>query len=153
MEAAAEGHVVIDNPIAKIECASNMKGLVNTHGVGVAARIVLETLTFGSPVGTCTNSWHVTVVSAGWLDLHATSGGNATVTSTGMTIEATRIGVTCRYATTGTDIGTFTAGEHGTVDLSAALPFHSGSFLCGEGATTWTGRYKVSSPTNLSFDS
>jgi len=153
IESSAEGHAVLDNPIAKIECVSTVKGKVETHGTGVTAGGAIETLTFGSPVGTCTNSWHVTVVSAGSLEIHATSGGNGTLTSSGATVEATRFGVTCRYATSSTDIGTVTAGEHATLHITASIPFHSGSFLCGEGATTWTGAYKVSSPTNLSVDS
>ena len=146
---AANGHVVLDNPIAKIECGSNVEGTVQTHGAGVTAGGAITALSFTG----CTNSWHVTVVSAGSLEIHATSGGNGTLTSSGATVESTRFGITCRYATSKTDIGTVTAGEHAKLDISAAIPFHSGSGLCGEGATTWTGSYSVSSPTNLSIDS
>ena len=152
IEASAEGHVVIDNPIAKIECASTLQGTLNTHGSGVTANVVLGTLTFGSPVGTCTNDWHVTVVSAGWLEFHSIGNGDATVTSTGITIEATRFGINCRYATSSTDIGTITDGQNATIDLTAALPSHGGSFHCGTGATTWTGSYTVTKPVPLVID-
>jgi len=146
--AAAEGHLVMDNPIAKIECASAVTGKIESHGAGVTARGNLSALSFTN----CTNSWHVTVVLAGWFEYHSIGSGDATVTTTGMTIEATRVGITCRYGTSSTDIGTLTDGTHATIDLSGALPFHGGSGLCGSGAMTWTGSYKVNSPTNLSFD-
>lgn len=147
----SEGYVPIDNPIAAINCVSNAAGKVGVHGAGVTAVVPLSSLSFTN----CTNSWHVTVVSAGWFEFHATSNGNGTVTWTGATIEATRLGITCRYSTSSTDIGTFTGsgtGEHATLHISAALPFHGGSGLCGSGATTWTGSYKVTTPTDLSVD-
>jgi len=146
------GHIVLDNPIAKIECTSNLLANVESHGTGVTVKGKVTLLQFGSPTP-CTNSWHVTVISGGSLEIHAIGGGNGTVTSSGATIEATRLGITCRYATSGTDIGTLTAGIFGEIDISAAIPFHSGSFLCGSGATTWTGQYALSGPTNVSVDS
>ena len=152
IESGAEGHAVLDNPIAKIECASSVSGKVESHGSGVTAKGNIASLTFGSPVGTCTNDWHVTVVSAGSLEIHSLGNGNGTLTSSGATVEATRFGVNCRYATNNTHIGTVTAGEHATLHIQASIPFHSGSFLCGSGATSWTGSYKVASPTNLSID-
>ncbi len=152
IEASAEGHAVLHNPIAKIECASTVKGAVESHGSGVTAKGNIASLTFGSPVGTCTNDWHVTVVSAGSLEIHSIGSGNGTLTSSGATVEATRFGINCRYSTNNTDIGTVTGGEHATLHIQASIPFHSGSFLCGSGATVWTGSYKVSSPTNLTVD-
>ena len=149
ISATAEGHVVLDNPIAKIECASAVQGAVETHGDGVTAGGNISALSFFN----CTNSWHVTVVNKGSLEIHHISGSNdGTLTSSGATVESTRFGVTCRYATSNTDIGRVTAGEHGTLDISAAIPFHSGSGLCGSGATTWTGSYSVTTPTNLEID-
>jgi hypothetical protein len=147
----SEGYVPIDNPIAAIPCVSNAGGTVGQHGAGVTAIAVLSNLSFTN----CTNSWHVTVVSPGWLEFHALGGGRATVTSTGATIEATRFGITCRYATSSTDIGELTPASfsttHATLDIKGALPFHGGSGLCGSGATTWTGSYKVTTPTGLSI--
>ena len=147
ISAEGEGHVVLDNPIAKIECASTVSGSVESHGASVTAGGKITSLAFTG----CTNSWHVTVVSAGSLEVHATSGANGTLTSSGATVEATRFGVTCRYATNNTDIGTFTGGSPATLDISASIPFHSGSFLCGAGATSWTGSYEVTTPTSLTL--
>lgn len=157
LEASAEGHVVLDNPIAKIECASTVKGAVTQHGTGVTVKgtIAKEDLTFTG----CTNSWHVTVVSPGTLEIHNISGTHdGTLTSSGATVESTRFGITCRYATNATHIGRLTGApainepEHATLDISAGIPFHGGSGLCGEGNTTWTGSYTVTTPTNLSVD-
>src|SRR6188472_4056675 len=147
IKAEAEGHVVLDNPIAKIECASAVEGKVESHGEGVTVGGKISALSFTG----CTNSWHVTVVSAGSLEIHALGEGNGTLTSSGATVEATRFGVTCRYATSNTDIGTLTSGEPATMDINASIPFHSGSFLCGSGATSWTGSYKVTTPTSLTL--
>jgi hypothetical protein len=145
----AEGHVILDNPIAAISCASKVEGSVEQHGEGVTAKGNISALSFTN----CTNSWHVTVVSAGSLEVHPIAGSSdGTLTSSGATVEATRFGMTCRYATSSTDVGRVTAGEHATLDISAAIPFHSGSGLCGSGATTWTGSYGVTAPTNLTVD-
>jgi len=88
----------------------------------------------------------------GSIFFHWTSGYNGTVTSSGMTVEKTRFGITCRYATSNTTIGTITGGSPATLDASGSLPFHSGSPLCGEGATTSTGSYKLTSPSTLLVD-
>jgi len=148
LSSSAEGHVVLDNPIAKIECASAVTGKVESHGAGVTAKGNISALSFTN----CTNSWHVTVVTAGSLEVHSIGSGDGTLTSSGATVESTRLGVICRYVTSSTDIGTVTDGTHATLDISAAIPFHSGSGLCGTSATTWTGSYKVNSPTNLVID-
>jgi hypothetical protein len=148
INAKAEGHVVLDNPIATIQCAVNLEGTVASHGEGKSASGVLSALGFTG----CTNSWHVTVGSPGSLDIHWTSGANGTVVSSGATIEATRFGVTCRYHTEVTDLGTLTGGSPATLDLAGSVFFHSGSFLCGEGATTWTGAYEISAPSSLYVD-
>ena len=147
--AEAEGHLTLNNPISKIECASKVEGAVESHGEEVTAGGAVSLLSFTG----CTNSWHVTTVSAGSLEVHQTELGNGTVTSSGATIEATRFGVTCRYATSSTTIGTLTGsyitGNDATLDVSASVPFHSGSALCGTSATGWTGSYKFSVPSAL----
>lgn len=147
--AASEGHVTLNNPIAKVECASTLEGKVESHGAGVTVKGNVSTLSFSS----CTNSWHVTTVSAGSLEVHETGTGDGTLTSSGATVEATRLGVTCRYATSSTAIGTltgsFTTGTNATIDLSGSIPFHSGSGLCGAGAVGWTGSYVVTTPSLL----
>lgn len=150
IEFAAEGHVVLDNPIAKIECPSEMAVGIQSHGTGVTAKGTL----FWFQYEDCTNSWmDSTTIASGSLEFHATGSGRATVTSSGLTWESTRFGVTCRYATNNTDIGTLTPGTPATLDISASIPFHGGSFLCGSGATTWTGSYTVTSPATVSVDS
>jgi hypothetical protein len=44
--ASAEGHVVFDHSIAKIECASNLKGAVTSHGAGQEALGPITSLSF-----------------------------------------------------------------------------------------------------------
>lgn len=148
IKAETEGHLVLHNPIAKLECASILEGKVESHGEGVSATGQVTSLSFSS----CTSSWHMTVVSGGTLAIAASSEGNGTVSSSGMTLEATRLGITCRYATSSTAVGTLTGGAPATIDISASIPFHSGSPLCGSGSTAWTGSYKVVSPESLIVD-
>jgi len=145
--ATAEGHAVLHNPIAKIECASTVSGPITSHGVGKPVGGTIETLDFTA----CTNEWHVTSVSGGTLSVN-NEGATTTVTSSGATVESTRAGITCRYATNNTKVGTLTSGTTATMTISAAIPFHSGSFLCGSGATTWTGSYIVNTPDTLIID-
>jgi hypothetical protein len=152
VHAVSEGHVVLHNPIAKIECESTVDIGSLTHGVGVTAKGTISSLSFTG----CTNSWHVTVVTGGELEIHPdTPGGgqyDGTLTSSGATVESTRFGVNCRYSTSNTEIGTLTGGAHATLSISAAIPFHNGSPLCGSGATSWTGSYTIDSPTSLYVD-
>jgi hypothetical protein len=153
LHATSEGHVVIDNPIAKIECSLTLEGEAKPGSAGKPVSVPLGSLAFSG----CTNSWHLTVISNGTLEISWIAGtNNGTVKSSGMTIEATRFGVTCRYRTENTDIGTLTGskatGATATIDLSVALPFHSGNFLCGEGATTTTGSLSVGTPDYLDID-
>src|SRR6188472_2576566 len=92
IHAASEGHAILQNPIAKIECASTVEGTVEQHGSGSTVKGNISNLSFTG----CTNSWHVTVVTAGSLELHWKAAGEGTVTSSGATVEATRFGVACR---------------------------------------------------------
>ncbi|HEU4738268.1 MAG TPA: hypothetical protein VFS54_04195 [Solirubrobacterales bacterium] len=153
IHAVHEGsHVTLDNPIAKIECNSTVHGASLTHGAGVTAKGNI-TVAFTN----CTNSWHVTVIASGSLEVHNISGTtDGTLTSTGATVTATRLGIECRYATNATDVGRLTSsdttGKEATLDITAAIPFHGGSGLCGGGATTWTGNYVVKTPTTLYVD-
>jgi hypothetical protein len=149
LKAEAEGHTVIDNPIAKIECASTFEGKVESHGAGVEASGKTANLTFTG----CTNSWHVTVTVFGAFGVVWSSNFVGVFAMVGVIIEVTRFGVTCRYsAGSGTKVGTLTGGTPATLDISASLPFHSGSPLCGEGTTAWTGSYKLTTPTSLFVD-
>lgn len=149
LNAAAEGHVVLDNPIWKLECTSTVAGKVEGHGVGIPASGNISSLIFTN----CTNDWHVTVVSAGSLSVKGIEGSyNGEVIASGATVETTRFGISCRYLTNSTKIGLLTGGSPGTMHIQSSIPFHSGSFLCGSGATTWTGSYKVASPNSLYVD-
>jgi len=150
IRAEAEGHTVLDNPIAKIECASTIEGTITGHGAGKPVSGSVSTLDFTN----CTNEWHVTTVSGGTFSIDNT-GATITVTSSGATFEATRLGVTCRYATNNTLIGRLTNSESdfssATMHVVGIAPFESGSFLCGENMA-WTGSYKVVKPIPLTID-
>jgi len=143
------GHLKLANPIATIECASTLEAKVERHGPESVAGGKVSSLAFTG----CTNLWHVTTVSPGELAIEWTSGYNGVVTSTGMTINATRLGVACNYVTSGTPIGTITGGTPATIHLQAALPSHTGSSgLCGSGTAKLEGSYKLSSPESLFVD-
>ena len=155
LAAAAEGHAILHNPIAEIKCASTVTGFVEHHEPTEKVRGDISSLTFGSPVGTCTNSWHVTVVSGGELSVEWQAGGagfNGDVYSDGATVEATRFGITCRYKTETETVGTLTGGKTATMHIDADIEFHSGSGLCGTDPTEWTGSYILNSPDELYVD-
>ena len=146
----SKGHVQVDNPIAKIECEYTQITDVDGHAW---YRWFWVHRTATKPVfSNCTNSWHVTVVSAGEEEVEHTSGYDGAVYSTGMTFEATRFGVTCRYATNNTKIATLTGGSPAIEHLSGNIPFHSGSGLCGSSPTAWTGTLEIKSPSSLFVD-
>lgn len=164
------GHAVLLNPIAKIECHSVVEGKVESHGPGKTAKGKITKLQWGEHgktdasgnlTGTCTNNWHVTTVAAGELEIHWKAEHEGTVTSIGATVEATRFGITCRYKTESTPIGTLTdshktgttaAPKTATFDIHGLIPFHSGSPLCGSGTTTWEGAYEILTPDTLYID-
>jgi hypothetical protein len=148
IKAESEGHIVLHNELAKIECASTIEGKVEKHGAGVTASGNISALSFTG----CTNDWVVHVNFKGSLEVHWTSGYNGTVTSTGMKITATRYGVSCIYETSATDIGTITGGTPATLHLVANIPRVGGSFACGGSTAQLTGSYKVTSPSALLID-
>jgi len=135
------GHVILANSNANIECASTVEGSITSQGSGVTASGNLSSLSFTG----CTGGWTVTVNALGSLEGHWTTGYNGTLTSSGTTVTAvlhTIFGdITCRYATSNTSIGTVTGGSPATLDISASIPFHSGGGLCGSGASAWSGNY------------
>jgi hypothetical protein len=142
------GHIVIENSIADIECASTFEITINSHGAGVTASGNIASLTFGAPAGTCTNSWQLAVIAPGTLQFHYAAPGVGLVKSSGMTITAKRFGVTCTYATNNTEIGELTDSDTtkgvATLHLEAILHLHSGSAgLCGVGADSWEGSYET----------
>jgi hypothetical protein len=133
------GHIEFANPIANISCASKLNGPIESHGAGVTATGKVSTLTFTG----CTNSWHVTAVNMGSLVAHHTSGYNATVTSSGVRVDTTRLGVTCVYITNNTPIGTATGGNPATLHIEASIPISAeeSSGLCGSGNSKMEGSY------------
>ena len=139
-EAVSEGHLVFNNPIAKIECSARMAGTVESHGGGVTAKGPVIELVFSG----CTNSWHVTAVTLGTLEAHYVSGYNATITSAGARTDATRLGVTCVYETNNTDLGLATGGNPTTMHITASIPINTSesSGLCGSGNIKMEGSYK-----------
>ena len=152
-DAASEGHVVIANSIANIECSSTLEGEVKFPGGNEPISVPLTSLTF-----TCTNSWAPTVSSPGSLEVHAIPGSqNGTVTWSGTKISFSRFGISCNYKTEATDVGTLTGskatGATATIDLSGKLIIDSGgSFLCGSNTAAFSGSYKVGAPDYLDID-
>ncbi len=148
------GHVKLENPIAKIECASTVSGHIERHGTGVTVGGKITTLDFTG----CTNSWHVTSIANGELELHYVSAGVGTLTSTGAKVDTTRLGVTCVYQTNETHIGTATDSSitkgTATLHVSAEIPINSteSSGLCGSGKAKWEGAYTVTTPMELWID-
>jgi hypothetical protein len=139
------GHVNIHNSIVDIQCSSTFEGTVSSHGAGVTASGNISTLQFNN----CTNEWVVDVTTNGSFEVHATSTtghGTGSFTSSGMTITATRAGISCSYMTnSGTSIGTLTGGTPATLRVEATIHRHAGSFLCGGTTTFWTGSYVTTS--------
>ncbi|HEU4462964.1 MAG TPA: hypothetical protein VFR75_10265 [Solirubrobacterales bacterium] len=140
--------VLIPTNAPAIECNSTAQGAVVANGT--PASVESGSLTFGSP--NCTNSWHVTAASAGTLTISSAGA----ITSSGVTVEATRFGVVCRYASSGTTLGTLTdsgkTGGTATMHIEASIPRHNGSALCGEKPTKWEGSYKIGTPDVLYLD-
>lgn len=137
-----------------IACNSNVEGKIETHGTSVTAEGKISKLTWSNCEGGT-----ATTVTNGKLIAHATGSSNATLTSTGSKVKAEVSSIfgtiTCEYETNATSIGTLTGstttGGNATLDISASIPRVAGSFLCGE-AGTWTGSYRVTSPSTLNVD-
>lgn len=152
IKAASEGHIRVDLPgtFPKLECSSAFEASVESHGEEVPAAAKLIALSFSE----CTNTWHVTVLSLGKLEIKWTSNYDGTVLSTGATIQATHSGVNCRFSTNETTLGTIKGGSPATIELGGAVTLHSGSFLCGSKPSEIqiTGNYVLTSPTSLFVD-
>jgi hypothetical protein len=135
------GHLALHNPEMQLECASTFDGTVQTHGVGQIISVQLSSMSFTG----CTGGWTIAVNSPGWLSAIHTTEHSGKVTSSGLTATATLnlvfFHITCRYATSSTNLGTLTGGTPATLDIEGKLPFHSGSAACGEEPSQWTGDY------------
>lgn len=128
------GHIGIANKIANIFCSSTIEGSVVAHGSGIPTDVNLSTVLFTG----CTNSWHVTAVTNGTLSITSTGGHNGSVMSSGMRIDATRLGVTCVYDTLNTPLGILTGGNPATLKVETYIPLNSdlSSGLCSFGGPT-----------------
>lgn len=145
IHAVSEGHVKLENSIAKIECGSTVEGAVEEHGSTATAAGNITALTWTG----CTNFWHVTTETGknGRLEVHWTSGHNGLLTSNGARVDTTRLGVTCVYETKNTSIGTVTGGNPATLHIEANIPIDevASSGLCGKSTAKWEGSYQTTS--------
>jgi hypothetical protein len=156
--ALAEGTTSLDGTFVTVSCgASEVEGKVEQHGAGVTTTGKISKLTFSE----C--NFPVTVIKTGTLEAHATkvesNNADGTLTSTGFEVSIETSVGKCIFSTNGTDVGTgsltgsSTTGGNATLDVkSASIPRTGGSFLCGSSGT-WTGSYKVVTPSTLYIDS
>jgi hypothetical protein len=147
---AGTNHILIHNETADIECNSSFEARAEKHGAGIPVSGKITRLVFSN----CTEGWTAHIINGGELSVTSDGGYNGTVRWTGATIETTSsfFGITCRYATNNTHLGTLAGGASPTLKISAHIPFHGGSFFCGGESVAWTGSYKFTSPTPLYVD-
>jgi hypothetical protein len=152
----SEGTVLLSGETISVSCSSaSLEGSLEQFGPGITALGTVTNLSFTG----CTQ--HIVVIANGKMELHATSGGNGTLTSTGatVTIQFTTIfgNVHCNFATNNTDIGTLTGstttGSTATVHMkSVSIPVEAGSnFLCGSNASL-SGSFRITSPDSVDVD-
>jgi hypothetical protein len=152
IKAASEGTTSLHGPFTTVSCtASTVEGSVAKHGAGVTVSGSISKLTFTG----C--NFPVTVLKAGSLEVHNIAGTNdGTLTSSGAEITITTSIAACLFTTSNTDIGRLTKAPsntgHATLDInSAGIPRTGHSVFCGSSGT-WTGSYKVETPTGLLVD-
>ncbi len=135
------GHVVLSTVFANITCSSTIEGPVQDHGAGRKVSSSLTALAFTG----CTNSWHVTTLVPGVLEIEWTSGHNGTVFSEGAVVHVTAFNgaVSCIYETFAEDIGTITGGNPATLHIEAILFINTllSSPICGSSGAVWEGNY------------
>jgi hypothetical protein len=136
----------LENTSGSIEdtCSgSTVEGAITNAGDATHTVVgSVEHLTFTG----CTQETTVTV-ETGTLELHSITGtNNGTVTAIGFKVDIKLFGVQCGYgAGGGTDLGTFTEGNPGTMDIHAVVNKEAGSFLC-PGDLVWNGTYTITTP-------
>ena len=155
--AEAEGKTSLEGPFTTVTCGQSVvEGKVEQHGSGVTTGGKISLLTFTE----C--NFPVTVLKAGSLEAHTTAvkgtDADGTVTSSGAEITIQTSIANCLYTTNNSDIGTgsltstTTTGGNATLDIgSASIPRTGHSIFCGSSAT-WTGSYKVVTPSTLYID-
>jgi hypothetical protein len=148
IHATSEGHAILHAPFGTVECNSTVSAHVTHNGGVVTAHVT--TLDFTS----CTEEKTVTVLQKGTLELDVTGTNTGTLRSSGaeITVRDDVTGVNCIYTTKETGIGTATGGTPGKLDIGSSTISRTGhSFFCGSSGT-WTGTYKVTSPTTVHLD-
>lgn len=137
------------------ECSSKFSEHIVGHGEGVPVTTTITSWSFYN----CTNSYVVHVQANGSASISATSGTNGTRSMSGskwVVTASTIFGtITCEYTTSNTSIGTITGsgttGANAILDLAATVPRTGGSSLCGS-TGTWTGQYRLTSPSSFKID-
>jgi hypothetical protein len=150
IHAESEGTTTLHGSFTSVNCGkSTISTTTTSHGAGVTASGTAFNLTFSE----C--NFPVTVLKAGSLELHGLGGGtgNATLTSSGAEITIQTSVANCIFTTSNTDLGTLTGSattkSNATLDINAAsIPRTGHSIFCG-GFGTWTGSYRVWSPSSL----
>lgn len=150
IHASSEGHVKLANSLASLECNSTFEGSVESHGAETTAKVSLAGFAFTG----CTNSWHLTTITPGSLEIHWTNGYSGKVTWSGGKIVTTRFLVSCVLGTENTTVGTVTAGSPATLHIESGIPviLKESSELCGYSDFKWEGSYSFGTPTPLFLD-
>lgn len=124
---------------------STFEGSVSSHGAGVTVKGTFSKFELSS----C--SCPVTVLKSGSFEIHATGGGNGTMTTSGTQITVQCLGLHCIYTTSSTLLGTITGGTPAQWETEfESVPRTgggSGSF-CGSAAQI-NATYKFTSPGTL----
>ena len=167
IKAEASSTPTLDGSFTTVTCKkSTVEGKVEKHGAGITVSGNISTLSFGE----C--NFPVTVIKTGSLEVHPitevktetkidhpeckSTECTGTLTSTGAEVTvATSVG-SCIFTTSATSVGTVTptndTGGNAILDIgSSPIPRTGGNFLCGSSAT-WTGAYKVVTPSSLWID-
>jgi hypothetical protein len=148
---ATSANATLHNAVGTIECESEVEGPVTGHGAKAPVSGTIEKLTFGANKACVGGSVHNNTITGGTLSLEVTGTNTGILFSSGATVMVTMAGIACGYRTEATPIGTVTGGEHAVLHISATIKRTEGSFFCGD-TGTWTGGYKVNSPTNIHLD-
>jgi hypothetical protein len=149
IKAESEGMTTLEGSFLDVTCRSSAEGKLESHTSTTASGKIT-----GLAFTEC--NYPVTVVKAGSLAMQSTGGGKGTISSTGADIRVHSSVGECVFTTSGTHIGTLTdsniTGGSATLDLESALiPRTGGSFFCGA-TGTWTGSFKVTTPSLLYVD-
>jgi hypothetical protein len=156
--ASMESSVALRIGLANVTCTEgSIEGTTTTAGTPTeTVRGIMEKVSF-----TKCNCERVEVTSGGVFEVHTenndvTPTGNGTLTSDGTTVIITCVGITCKYITEHTDIGTLTGSVHtggtATMDINASLLKEEGSSMFCSMSGVWEGLYKVTNPDYLDVD-